>query len=253
MEQKIDKDILPADILAREERIDNFVKDLMTEEELKAFEKELETDQQLAEDVDSARVVATSVRYNAFKDMLGEMKSKGMLEDDSQSVQTETAAHCETTQPNKGGVIRYLNRALAAACVIGVIGIAYFGMNEYQSQMNTEMNATIASDRIASFDWTARGGETPLEKAVSKSQADNGNEALTLIAELEGDFDKLDKDADVDKESYEYRQAKIEYDEAQYLKALLLIKQGEVDEARNILRKLQDDGYELNGLLDRLK
>lgn len=251
MEKKNTNDIISPEELAREEHIDNFLNDIMTDEEFEAFEAELETDHQLAEDVDFTRVVATGVRYNAFKDMLGEMKDKGMLDDDNEGVQEVTlTTKSEALQPKKKVVIRYINRALAAAaCVIGVVGISYIGMNQYQS----EMNANIAGDRIASFDWNARGGETLLEKAINESKADNIKKALALVAELEIRFAERNNDANVDKEAYEYRQAKIEYDEALYLKALLLIKRGEVEEARNILRKLQDDGFELYGLLDRLK
>lgn len=223
--------------ITTEERIDNYLLGLMSDDEKRLFEDELEKNAELKEEYECQKHVANAVQRVAMRDFLTKHAEERQQNDNVinlSNVFGRIAGRIKDYWSHGQRAVWTL--ASVAAMVVAIVG----GIN-YTSTLNTMRS----EGRLAYLDLMApvpRDGnqiDALIEQIYNQIGKDEWDSALSSITNARDLIDEvLSKDAITEEDVYEHEILKITTYDLDWYETLILMKQGKVIKAKKLLESI---------------
>lgn len=210
----------------REEQIDKYIKERLSDEQREAFELELAQDAELRAEVELQREIVTAIRVKGAREMLQEREAEIAQQEREAEIARQER---EAAERRRRRIFTWSIATMAvAACFVVGLFIHYDNVASYKSY---GMSIQLESVEL-------RGGEQPLtNKIVEAINSANYNSALKLIAQGQSKAFHTDEQ-DPEARAFERECYQRDQDDYNWYKAVTYMRMGKWWKARKLLKQI---------------
>lgn len=228
----------------KEEQIDNYVRNKMSQEERVAFEQELAKSSELQKEVALHRDIVRAIKLKAAKEHLRQLEianaNRNTLASASipWSQSAPSASRASAMQPQQSSNLSKILRwssivAVAACCAMGLF-IHYDNRSNY---MEYGQNINMAQ-------YYSRGESSEVNMVIEAIQNSEYESALNIIEQCEKVAPSIDATLHPDLHEQLQSEYKMEQDDLQWYKAVVYMRAGKWYKAKRLLEQIANsDSY----------